>query len=290
MENCLSNELLSRHTTFKIGGPAKNFLLPSTVDELTKAIEDCRSKNEAFYILGGGSNLVFSDDGFPGTILCTKNLNSISAEGNLVTCQAGVTVSTFTSFAKNQGLSGFETFAGLPGTIGGAVFMNARCFEVEIADILVSASYLDLKDLTVKNYAFDAAHWAYKKSPFNDGTKLVLSATFKASENSVSSQAIEEKNRFYINERKSKGHFEFPSAGSVFKNNHDFGKPSGKIIDEAGLKGFAIGGAKVADFHGNFIINTGNATAADVKALVEYVKKVVFEKYGFALEEEIIFL
>lgn len=290
MENCLSNELLSRHTTFKIGGPARNFLLPATVDELTEAISHCRSHNEAFYILGGGSNLVFSDDGFPGTIICTKNLNKIDVHGNLVTCQAGVTISSFTTFAKYHGLSGFETFAGLPGTTGGAVFMNARCFEVEIADILESATYLDLKDLTVKSYTFNATHWAYKKSPFNDGTKLVLSATFKASATGVSPESIEEKNRFYINERKSKGHFEFPSAGSVFKNNHDFGKPSGKIIDEAGLKGFAIGGAKVADFHGNFIINTGNATAADVKALVDHIKKVVFQKFGFTLEEEIIFV
>ena len=290
MENCLSNELLSRHTTFKIGGPARKFILPSSVDEFSAAISDCLSAKEKFYILGGGSNLVFSDDGFPGTIICTKNLNKIEADGNLVTCQAGVSISTLTFFAKNQGLSGFEAFAGLPGTTGGAVFMNARCFEVEIADILVSATYLDLKDLSVKSYTFDKSHWAYKKSPFNDGTKLVLSATFKAFATGVPSDTIEEKNRFYINERKSKGHFEFPSAGSVFKNNHDFGKPSGKIIDEAGLKGFAIGGAKVADFHGNFIINTGNATSADVKALVDHIKKVVFEKFGFSLEEEIIFV
>lgn len=295
----LENEPLSNHTTFKIGGPAKEFLLPSTVDALANALMDCVNNGEKFFILGGGSNLVFADEGFSGKVICTRNVSDIFlGDDKLVHAQAGATISAFVNFCKNEGLCGFETFAGLPGTIGGAVFMNARCFEVEVSDVLESVKYLDMETGKICDYAFCKDDWAYKKSPFNDGKKLILEATFRPNTNTPGSDstpqalsaAIDEKCKYYINERRSKGHFEFPSAGSVFKNNHDFGKPSGKIIDEAGLRGFQMGGAKVADFHGNFIINVGNATAADVKGLVEKVKAVVLSKYGFALEEEIIFV
>lgn len=291
MITSLSNEPLSNHTTFKIGGPAKEFLMPSTVEELASSVMDCVNSGEKYFILGGGSNLVFSDNGFDGKVICTRNVGKVSSDGKVVRAQAGATISAFVNFCKNKGLTGFETFAGLPGTVGGAVFMNARCFEVEVADVLDSVKYLDLATGKICDYTFCKDDWAYKKSPFNGGDKLVLEASFKISGDvSADMATIDEKCRYYINERQSKGHFEFPSAGSVFKNNHEFGKPSGKIIDEAGLRGYQIGGAKVADFHGNFIINAGGATAAHVKALVEKVKAVVLSKYGFALEEEIIFV
>ena len=171
--------------------------------------------------------------------------------------------------------------------------MNARCFDKSISDIIFSVSYQDYSDSKIKLHQelFNAEDWAYKKSPYQSGNKFITTATFLLTQKNASEQAqIQSECKKFIAERVNKGHFKFPSAGSVFKNNHDFGKPSGMIIDEAGLRGLTCGGAKVADFHGNFIINTGNASASDIKSLVEQVQSKVKEKFGFSLETEIIFV
>ena len=188
-----------------------------------------------------------------------------------------------------------EQFAGLPGSVGGAVYMNARCFDKSISDILFSVSTMEIDrknhKTTLNQEHFNACDWAYKKSPYQGGNRFITTVTFLLTQKNASEQdKIAAECKKYIAERVNKGHFKYPSAGSVFKNNHDFGKPSGMIIDEAGLRGTTIGGAKVADFHGNFIINTGNAKASDIKALVELVQAKVHEKYGFFLETEIIFV
>ncbi len=183
----------------------------------------------------------------------------------LVTCQAGTPMSAFVSFCTKHNLSGAEEFAGLPGTVGGAVYMNARCFEKSISDILYQTSFFTLqKSGKTKNFTqkFDASQWAYKKSPFQTSPdtaqdqKIILSATFVLTKKSPADhEKIEKAYKEFIAQRLDKGHFKFPSAGSVFKNNRDFGKPSDKLIDECGLEGLQIGGAQIAPFHGNFIIN-----------------------------------
>lgn len=292
----LFDEPMNRHTTFKIGGEVPVFFEPADLDSLMVLLEQLKVQNVNFFILGGGSNIVFCDQGFEGVVVSLLKINQIEShqvEGTqdvLVTAGAGATMAQFVNFCTQNGLSGAEQFAGLPGTLGGALFMNARCFDRSISDLFVEAYYIDLKDYTEQHATFKASEWDYKQSPFQNTNRLILSATFRLEKTDLTSEQITEKNKFYINERKSKGHFDFPSAGSVFRNNRDFGAPSGKLVDDCGLKGYKIGGAQVAPFHGNFIINIGGATQKDVKALVEYVENQVREKTGFELVPEIIFV
>ncbi len=307
-----TDEPLAPKTTFKVGGNADLFIAPQNYYSFQIAIDALLKNDIPFFIMGGGSNLVFSDDGFKGAVVSTCNFNDtayyplsnmspqfgkITLKKNelLITCFSGTPMAAFVNFCTENNISGVEQFAGLPGTVGGAVFMNARCFDKSISDIIFSVSYMDIdsksKQIKLNQERFNPSEWAYKKSPYQDGRKFITTATFlltqkKASEN----EQIVAECKKYIGERVSKGHFKFPSAGSVFKNNHAFGKPSGQIIDEAGLRGTAIGGAKVADFHGNFIINTGNAKASEIKALVELVQDKVKQNFGFSLEPEIIFV
>ena len=301
------NTELAPKTTFKIGSTADIFTAPTTLEQFCLTIQLVKESKIPFYMLGGGSNTVFPDKPYNGVIISTENLKQITMklEGSTayITCQAGTPMAAFIKFAIENHLTGMEQFAGLPGSVGGAVYMNARCFDKSINEIFYSAEYIsplaDKSEITTLDY--DAEKWAYKKSPFQpkEGSgaaskphKYVLSTTFKLEQVSdkKSINLIDEKCKYYISERKDKGHFKYPSAGSVFKNNRAFGKPSGVLIDEAGLKGFTLGGAQVAPFHGNFIINVNNATSADVQNIVNHVQKTVQDKFGFLLEPEIIFL
>lgn len=296
------DEPVGPRTTFKVGGKAAYFAEPADSDSLAALVKYASSNGIKYFILGGGSNIVFPDGMYDGIVISTANFNTLQKEGGseqaaggcadtvLVKCGAGVTVNSFVNFCTDNNLWDAEKFAGLPGTAGGAVYMNARCFEKSISDIFISADYLDLADFTVKTLFFDIKDWDYKKSPFQNGKRVVLSATFRLSANKGPQEELKAECKKYISERIEKGHFKYPSAGSVFKNNHTFGKPSGAIIDEAGLKGLAEGGAQVASFHGNFIINNGNATAENIVNLVHKVQEIVKEKTGFVLEPEIIFL
>ena len=320
-----TNEPLAQKTTFKVGGSAKLFVKPYTTEQFRSAIGGATAAELPFFVLGGGSNVVFPDTEFEAVVISTQNLseiniidkddiedNTLSEDTVLVNCQCGTPMQTFVNFCTNHNFSGAEEFAGLPGTIGGAVYMNARCFDKSISDILYQTEQIELiskikSEITTK--PFNKSEWDYKKSPFQPETtqtneeieipeykfsehkKFVTSATFKLTKKSPEEKSqIQEECKKYINERKNKGHFNFPSAGSVFKNNHAFGAPSGKIIQDAKLLGYTIGGAQVAPFHGNIIINKENATATQIKELVQYVQKTVKEKFGFSLEPEIIFL
>ncbi|MCQ2592515.1 MAG: UDP-N-acetylmuramate dehydrogenase [Treponema sp.] len=290
---------LAQKTTFKIGGNAALFVSPATEKSFELALNYLVQNQLKYFILGGGSNTVFPDATFQGVILSTEKIShiEISSQTNnqvFVTCNAGTTVSSFVNFCTKNLLTGAEQFAGLPGSIGGAVYMNARCFDKSFSDILVSTTHIDFSipsNIQTIITPYNPSHWDYKQSPFQNGNKLITSATFKLIKTEPQNQPqIEQACKKYIAERVDKGHFKYPSAGSVFKNNRDFGQPSGKIIDNAGLKGLQIGGAQVAPFHGNFIINVNNAKATDVKQLVETIQKKVYEKYSFKLEPEIIFV
>lgn len=284
----LENEPMSKHTTFKVGGCADYFVSPSSISDFTNLIKKLREISVPYFILGGGSNLVVSDKGIEGVVISTSNLRDIKYENEFLECECGVMFDDIMQYCIKEKLSGLESFSGLPGSVGGAVFMNARCYDVSLSDKIKSVTYFDIKAETLNTYFFNKDDWGYKKSPFQTNEKIIISATFnisKCSSNEISSK-IEE---FRLN-RESKGHFKYPSAGSVFKNNRLFGKPSGKIVDEAGLLGYQIGGAQVAPWHGNFIINANNASASDIYALVEYVKNRVFEQSNFTLECEILFV
>ena len=290
------DEPMSKHTTFKIGGEVPVFFEPENLDSLLVLLSALNLEKINYFILGGGSNIVFCDSGFEGIVLSLLKINTISflasSEENdvLVSAEAGATMASFVNFCAENGFSGAEKFAGLPGTLGGALFMNARCFDLSISELFVEAYYIDLNDYTEQHKIFSPSDWDYKVSPFQNTNTLILSATFRLKKNEKSKEAIKSENKKYIEERRSKGHFNFPSAGSVFRNNREFGAPSGKIIDECGLCGKQIGMAQIAPFHGNFIINLGGATQKDVKALVEFTVKEVKEKTGFCLQPEIIFV
>lgn len=303
------DEPMGAHTTFRIGGPADLFVRPSSVDELCFLLEFFAREAVPVSLVGGGSNILVADRGIRGAVVSLDRLSSIARieppagfpSGKVaVRAEAGAAMKTLTEWCADSGLSGFERFAGLPGSVGGAVFMNARCYESSISDVFFEGTSLYFADgrCTLKTTAFRPDEWAYKKSPFQDrsgsdslvvssGSRIVLSAVFACA--TGDSAALRAEMDRYVRDREDKGHFRYPSAGSMFRNNHAFGKPSGKIVDEAGLRGFRIGDAEVAPWHGNFVINAGNARARDIRALVEEVRRRVFEKTGFLLECEVIF-
>lgn len=299
------NEALAPKSTFKVGGTARLFITPQTPEQLESTISAVRSAELPYFVTGGASNVVYPDGSYEGAIISTQGIkeiifdpDEITSDGSvLVTCQCGVPMAAFVDFCTRKNLTGAEQFAGLPGTTGGAVYMNARCFDRSISDILYSTTHLQYKGDKAQQIElpFDSKDWDYKKSPFQstkDNNQLYITqATFRLTPAGASAHdRITADCKKYIAERVDKGHFKYPSAGSVFKNNHAFGAPSGKLIDDCGLKGLTCGGAQIAPFHGNFIINTGSATAADIKSLVSQAQKAVYEKFGFNLEPEIIFI
>lgn len=299
------NEALAPKSTFKVGGTARLFITPQTPEQLESTISAVRSAELPYFVTGGASNVVYPDGIYEGAIISTQGIkeiiydpDEIPSDGSvLVTCQCGVPMAAFVDFCTRKNLTGAEQFAGLPGTVGGAVYMNARCFDRSISDILYSTTHLQYKGDKAQQIElpFDSKDWDYKKSPFQstkDKNQLYITqTTFRLTPAGASSHdRITADCKKYIAERVNKGHFKYPSAGSVFKNNHAFGAPSGKLIDDCGLKGLTCGGAQIAPFHGNFIINTGSATAADIKSLVSQAQKAVYEKFGFNLEPEIIFI
>lgn len=299
------NEALAPKSTFKVGGTARLFITPQTPEQLESSISAVRSAELPYFVTGGASNVVYPDGSYEGAIISTQGVkeiiydpDEITSDGSvLVTCQCGVPMAAFVDFCTRKNLTGAEQFAGLPGTVGGAVYMNARCFDRSISDILYSTTHLQYKGDKAQQIElpFDSKDWDYKKSPFQstkDNNQLYITqATFRLTPAGASAHdRITADCKKYIAERVNKGHFKYPSAGSVFKNNHAFGAPSGKLIDDCGLKGLTCGGAQIAPFHGNFIINTGSATAADIKSLVSQAQKAVYEKFGFNLEHEIIFI
>lgn len=299
------NEEMKAHTTMKVGGAADIFAEPKDSASLALLVGECKKAGVPFYTLGGGSNVIVSDEGFRGVIISTNSLISIEEKDGLLVCGAGVKTSRVVDVFSENGARGMEKFAGLPGTCGGACYMNARCYSCDICSVIDYVEYFDTGKTTesaentdkaiekqVKVYHNDTSiPWGYKKSPFMDMECIITKVAFKMGGKDKSRiNEIKSECHTYIQDRIKKGHFKAPSAGSVFKNNRDFGAPCGKIIDDAGLKGVSVGGAQVAPWHGNIIINNGNATCRDIKELTELVKERIKEKDGFCLECEVLFI
>ena len=356
------NENLAKHTTMHVGGSAKLFLEPENEESIVFAIKELKKLDaderrltqiKSFFVLGGGSNVIISDDGLDA-VISTRKMNKIKfltedseyteslikrekllnpeislcspklcEEFKALQIDSGASWGSVISFCRENNLGGFEAFTGLSGTVGGALFMNATCFGLSACDNLLSVRYFDLRDGKIHTYEKNDSDWGYKKSPFQSfattdyadytdsseggvaglspqrgeratkcerGERLlplvILSAKF-----SVTTGFDSEKSEKCISDRKEKGHFRAPSAGSAFKNDAAHGIIAGKVIDECGLKGFSVGGAQIAPWHGNFIINPEQkASAEDVKKLSDEVKKIVFEKKGVRLENEILFI
>lgn len=285
------NTYLRNYTTMQTGGRAAVFARPSYPEEASFILSECKKLDIRYFILGGGSNIVASDKPMDLLILSTERFISCEPEKDSadVTFGSGTRIKSITAYCLENELTGFEKFSGLPGTIGGAAFMNARCYGQDICSVIKSVDYIDAGTGKQEHYVMNPEDWNYKKSPFQKMDALITAVTLTGLKKGNAAD-IKKESDSYVKDREDKGHFRFPSAGSVFKNNHDFGKPSGVLIDEAGLKGEEWGGAQVAPWHGNFIINKGDATCSDIKNLVAMVQETVKSKTGFLLEPEIIFL
>ena len=284
----LTQERMADHTTFRIGGPARYFVIPKDIYTLQKAREEAIQAGLKYFVLGGGANVLFPDEGYDGAVISTEGLNQIFLEKNgLLHAGCGAAISDVAKFASGAGRAGLQFFYSMPGSTGGAIYMNARCYNASISDALKAAVYLD-KEGNVRTLDAAEGGFDYKKSPFQTNGGIILEGIFATTGGNA--EALGKEMEGYEADRRSKGHFAYPCAGSVFKNNRAFGLPSGKIIDNLGLRGYTVGGAKISEHHANIIVNSGHATAQDVKDLVSLVEDKVREATGFQLEREIIYV
>ena len=282
-EKILFDEPMKKHTTFRIGGPADYFIVPTEIEEIRAVVSLCEEMGMPYYVIGNGSNLLVADKGFRGVILqIYKAMNQVKIEGNVITAQAGASLAQIAKEALEHALTGFEFAAGIPGTLGGAVRMNAGAYGGEIKDILTKATVLT-KEGEVVELSKEELEFGYRTSIIERTGQIVLKAEIELSPGKREEiKAVMDDLR---KKRVSKQPLEFPSAGSTFKRPE--GHFAGKLIQDAGLKGFRIGGAQVSEKHSGFVINTGNATASDVVELMRQVNEKVTDMFGVSLEPEV---
>lgn len=285
-EKVLIDEPMNRHTTFRIGGPADYFLTPSSAQEVKEILRICKEENLPYFILGNGSNLLVSDRGYRGVIIqLYRNFNEITVEGTKIRACAGALLSGIAAAAKNESLTGFEFAGGIPGTLGGAVVMNAGAYGGEMKDILEEATVMT-QEGEILHIPVKELKMGYRTSVIKTAGYIVLEAVISLKKGDP--DAIKARMKELTEQRTGKQPLEYPSAGSTFKRPE--GYFAGKLIMDAGLRGYQVGGAQVSQKHCGFVINTGNATAADVRGLMNDVIKTVQDKFGVTLEPEVKFL
>ncbi len=277
---------LSKHTTYKVGGVAKAFVYPKDIDSLIQVMKLLKKKNIKHMVLGNGSNTLFSDSIYEGIIIKLDELNNYYFKGTKLVAEAGSNLIKISMEAINNSLQGLEFACGIPGTVGGAVYMNAGAYKSDISEILTEVKVLtpDFKIITMKN---EELNFSYRNSFFKRNKDyLILEATFKlkkSNKEDLLELAMDRKRR-----RLESQPLEYPSAGSVFRNPPD--TFSGKLIEDLGLKGYTYGGAEISSKHANFIVNKNNAKASDIKYLIDYARDSVKKEYGIdlILEQELI--
>ncbi len=280
-------EPMSRHTSFKIGGKADVYIKVTNLSQLMKILKECDACKEKYLLLGNGSNVLVPDEGIHGTVLrLDGDLRNISLiDDTTIYCGAGAALGSLCKFAQKCGLSGLEFAWGIPGTVGGAVFMNAGAYGGEMKDVVYSVSHItkngDIGRTEAENLEFGDRTSVYRK---NDC--IITGAVFKLKKDDP--EEIQNRMNDYMNRRSTKQPLEYPSAGSVFKRPE--GAFAGALIEQCGLKGKTVGGAQVSEKHAGFIINKSKATANDVKQLVSEIQKTVESETGYKLECELIFL
>ena len=286
VENVLRDEPMAKHTTFRIGGPADLFVLPRRTEHLIYVIHNCREAGIPYFILGNGSNLLVHDEGYRGVVIqLDHNFEGSITEGECIHARAGMLLSKLAAAAAADGLSGLEFASGIPGTVGGAVTMNAGAYDGEIKDALIWAEVLT-GDLEIRTASKDALDLGYRHSRIMEENWIVLHAAFALrSEDPAKIHARMEELR---EARGAKQPLEYPSAGSTFKRPE--GHFAGKLIMDSGLAGARIGGAQVSEKHCGFVVNSDHASAADVAALICHIQKTVKENTGVELETEVRFL
>lgn len=277
---------LSAYVTFRTGGNCRALISIDSPENAMEILKFLRSRNIRYFILGNGSNVIPSDDGFNGVILLLKgDFSGISVSGNKITCQAGALLSTVCMTAQKAGLSGMENLYGIPGTVGGALYMNAGAYGTEISDVVISAEYIDENGAlcTISREDMDLS---YRHSIFSGKNFMITSVTVELSAGDP--ETIHAKMKECLGKRQSKQPLEYASAGSTFKRPQ--GSYASLLIEQCGLKGMTCGGAQVSEKHSGFVINRGNATCADVLELCGKVQEIVKEKTGYILELEPVIL
>ena len=290
-EQLFANEKMSAHTTFRVGGVADIFVEIKDRVQLEKVLTILKSENlcvpnRDFYLIGNGSNLLVSDQGLRGVVLhLSKEYSHIAVNGNTLVCEAGCTLAAIARRAYECGLTGFEFAAGIPGSLGGAIVMNAGAYDGEMKQVVKSVRLMT-PDAEIIEKSAEEMHFAYRHSILKEQELIVLDVTIELSPGDQTK--IREKMDELALKRRDKQPLEYPSAGSTFKRPE--GYFAAKLIDDAGLRGFSIGGAQVSEKHCGFVINKGNATASDIYALICEIQKRVKESSGVTIEPEVILL
>lgn len=277
------DEPMARHTTFRIGGPADAFIKVNNCDKLPELLNILNKNSVPITVIGGGSNLLISDSGIEGAVLYICDDRFI-VDGNTFTAYSGLKLSKMCQILKQNSLSNAEFAFGIPGTVGGAVYMNAGAYGGEIVQIIVSCKSVTRDGKIIERTA-NQLELGYRTSIFKQNDEIIISATFKLTNDNQSE--IEAKMNDFLERRRTKQPLEFPSAGSTFKR--PVGYYAGALIEECGLKGFSVGDAEVSKKHAGFVINKGNASCSDVLKLIESVKEKVLTEKGVLLEPEVIF-
>ncbi len=284
-----TDEPLCKHTTFSIGGPADLYVEPSTPENLKQVISASRSNGLRTVVIGRGSNLLFADAGFRGVVISTVRMNEIRSDRDncRLSAGAGAALSSVAGEAARNSLTGLEFAGGIPGSCGGAVYMNAGAYESEISHVLYASTYYDCISESFHTLSNQEHSFSYRDSIYRSNPQwIIVSVEFSLT---VGDQTeIRGKMEDLLRKRREKQPLEYPSAGSAFKRYP--GRFTAQLIDEAGLKGFSIGGAQVSEKHAGFIINRGGATASDVLELVEKIRSTVFAREGICIEPEIVFV
>lgn len=276
-------EVLAGHSTFRIGGPADWFVRPDSVEKLCNTVGICKQYEVPYYFLGNGSNILFGDAGYRGVVIdLTAMQDNITCDGTLVSVTAGCTLSKLCLFARDHALSGLEFAYGIPGTVGGAVYMNAGAYGGEIKDVLVQATVLE-QDGTLHTVPAEELELSYRHSKLEETGACVVAAQIRLhTRDKAEIQADMDK---WLQQRREKQPLDKPSAGSTFKRPQ--GAFAAALIDQCGLRGFRVGGAAISEKHCGFAVNLGGATCADVEELCDKVAAIVKEKTGFVLEKEV---
>ena len=283
-EDIKANELLSDHTSYKIGGPADIYIYPKNTDQLIGLLQILKGEKVPFFILGKGSNILASDKGFKGCIIdLTKYFSEIKIENEIMTVGSGALLTTIAFSAIKNSLSGMEELAGIPGTLGGALLMNAGCYGNEISNLVENVSFLN-SEKRIEELSIDKLKFGYRTSSLKGN--IIIEAKLKLAKGDPSK--IGEKTEEFLAKRRVSQPLDFPSCGSIFKR--PIGNYAGKLIADAGLKGKSVGGVEVSEKHAGFIVNKGNGTANDLKELINLIKNTVNEKFKVILEEEVIYL
>ena len=273
---------MSLYTSFKTGGKADLAVFPESSEELQSFVEAFDKNGIDFITLGNCTNVLVSDEGIRGAVLFTSGLKGLSVEDNVITALSGSLMSETASFAARHSLSGMEALNGIPGSVGGGVYMNAGAYDGEVKNILVSVDAMDRQG-NLKRYVAEDASLSYMHSIFSENGETIVRARFALSEGEE--KEIRSRMSDYNARRREKQPLEYPSAGSTFKRPE--GYYAGALIEQSGLKGVSVGGAMVSEKHAGFIINKGSATSADILNLIEHVRETVYQHFGVMLEPEI---